>query len=199
MKKILLSLITVAGLAYGANAQTEKGKVIVGGNLTLWSAKTTSAQKADVTFNLVPSVGYFVSNDLALGTGVGYMSQKMVSALTLKNGFEVSPFARHYVKLNDQFKFFAELGVPMVFGKQKTVAANGDVQAKVADLTMVGVKLAPGFAFFPNKKVAIEVSVDGIGYQHEGMKSVAGVKTSTNSFGINVDTFMPKLGLMFHF
>ncbi|MFC3366125.1 PorT family protein [Pedobacter fastidiosus] len=71
MKKLLLSLVAVAGLVYSANAQTEKGKVILGGNVGFNSTKVEGAAKSDFNFSVVPSVGYFVSNNFAIGTGVG--------------------------------------------------------------------------------------------------------------------------------
>ncbi|RZK17327.1 MAG: porin family protein, partial [Pedobacter sp.] len=52
MKKLLLSVVAVAGLVYGANAQTEKGKVILGGNVGFNSTKVETAAKSDVSFSV---------------------------------------------------------------------------------------------------------------------------------------------------
>jgi len=200
MKKLLLSLVAVAGLVYGANAQTEKGKVILGGSVGFNSTKVEGAAKSDVSFNIIPSVGYFVSNNFAIGTGVGYTYNKQVSGLIQNEAFVVAPFGRYYVGLSDQFKFFGQLSVPMAFGSNKVVAANGDTGAKVASTTSIGVNVAPGFAFFPTKRIGIEVSVNGLGYQNFQAKNEAtGNKIITNSFGLEADTFAPKLGVMFHF
>ncbi|WP_244214218.1 hypothetical protein [Pedobacter jejuensis] len=88
----------------------------------------------------------------------------------------------------------------MAFGSNKVVAANGDTGAKVASTTSIGVNVAPGFAFFPTKRIGIEVSVNGLGYQNFQAKNEAnGAKVTTNSFGLEADTFAPKLGVMFHF
>ncbi|WP_244214217.1 hypothetical protein [Pedobacter jejuensis] len=81
MKKLLLSVVGVAGLVYGANAQTEKGKVILGGSVGFNSSKVEGAAKSDVSFNVIPSVGFFVDNNFAIGTGVGYTYNKEVSNL----------------------------------------------------------------------------------------------------------------------
>jgi hypothetical protein len=200
MKKLLLSLVAVAGLVYGANAQTEKGKVILGGNVGFNSTKVEGAAKSDISFSVIPSVGYFVGNNFAIGTGVGYTYNKQVSDLTQNEAFVVSPFGRYYVGLSDQFKFFGQLSVPMAFGSNKVVAANGDTGAKVASTTSIGVNVAPGFAFFPTKRIGIEVSVNGLGYTNFTAKNEAnGAKLKTNSFGLEADTFAPKLGVMFHF
>jgi hypothetical protein len=200
MKKLLLSVVAVAGLVYGANAQTEKGKVILGGNVGFNSTKVEGAAKSDVSFSVVPSVGYFVDNNFAIGTGVGYNYNKQVSENTLNQAFVVAPFGRYYVGLSDQFKFFGQLLVPMAFGNNKIVNDNGDTGAKVASTTSIGVNIAPGFAFFPTKRIGIEVSVNGLGYNNLNVKNeITGGEVSSNSFGLEANTFAPKLGVQFHF
>lgn len=200
MKKLLLSLVAVAAITFGANAQTEKGKIILGGNVGFNSTKVDGAAKADVNFSVVPSVGFFVGNNFAIGTGVGYDYNKSVSSRNQNEAFEVAPFGRYYVNLTDQFKFFGQLSVPLAFGTVKDVNANGDTGAKLGTTTSIGVNVAPGLAFFPNKKVGIEFSVNGLGYENFTTKAeVTGAKVKTNSFGLEANTFAPKLGVQFYF
>ncbi|SOD14559.1 outer membrane beta-barrel protein [Pedobacter xixiisoli] len=204
MKKLLLSLVAVAALTFGANAQTEKGKIILGGNVGFNSSKVDGASKADINFSVVPSVGYFVGNNFAIGTGVGYEYDKTASGTAFERGqleaFRVAPFGRYYVNLTEQFKFFGQVSVPLAFGSLKSVDANGETGSKFASTTSIGVNVAPGFAFFPNKKIGIEFSVNGLGYENFSTKAEAtGAKVKTNSFGLEANTFAPKLGVQFHF
>jgi hypothetical protein len=201
MKKLLLSMVAIAGLALTTQAQTEKGNVMLGGNVGFNTSKAEGAAKSDVNFSIVPTVGYFVSDNIAIGTGVGYTYDKSVSNNNLNQAFEVSPFGRYYVGLSDQFKFFGQLAVPMAFGNNKLVSDEGDVaDDKYASTTNIGVNLAPGLAFYPTKKIGIELSVNGLGYNHYEVKDeLTGNKAKGNSFGFNADTFAPKLGVMFHF
>ncbi|MCJ0743026.1 outer membrane beta-barrel protein [Pedobacter montanisoli] len=200
MKKVLLSLVAVAAITFGANAQTEKGKIMLGGNVGFNSTKVEGAAKSDVKFSVVPNVGYFVANNVAIGTGVGYTYNKAVSNSRQNEAFVVAPFGRYYVGLSDQFKFYGQLAVPMAFGTNKAVDANGDTGAKLGTSTSIGVNLAPGFAFYPTKRVGIELSVNGLDYAHNEYKvESTGTKVKSNSFGLNADTFAPKLGVQFHF
>ncbi|WP_432708084.1 outer membrane beta-barrel protein [Pedobacter sp.] len=200
MKKLVLSLVAVFAFAFATQAQTEKGNVLVGGNVGFNTSKTDGADKSDVNFKVVPSVGYFVADNFAIGTGVGYNYNKQVSRNNLNQAFEVSPFGRYYVDLNDNFKFFGQLAVPMAFGNNKYVDANGNTGDKLATTTNIGVNLAPGFAYYPSKKVGIEFSVDGFGYNHNKVENeLTGNKVKSNSFGFNANTFAPKLGIMLHF
>lgn len=200
MKKLLLSMVAVAAFAFTTQAQTEKGNVMLGGNVGFSTSKTDGAAKSDVNFSIVPSVGYFVSDNFAIGTGVGYTSSKQVSNKTLNEAFEVAPFGRYYVNLSDQFKFFGQLSVPMAFGNNKLVDNDGETGDKYASTTNIGVTVAPGFAFFPTKRIGIEVSMNGLGYNNLKVKNeVTGNEVESNSFGLDLDTFAPKLGVMFHF
>ena len=79
MKKVLLS--AVALLAFGfANAQEEgkgnggfaKGDVFVSGAVTFGSSKTGDF-KANA-FEIAPKVGYFVTENIAVGASVGFQS-----------------------------------------------------------------------------------------------------------------------------
>jgi outer membrane protein W len=201
MKKLLLSMVAVAALAFTTQAQTEKGNFMLGGNVGFSTSKTDGAAKSDVSFSIVPSVGYFVSDNFAVGTGVGYTYDKQVSKNNLNQAFEVSPFGRYYVNLSDQFKFFGQLSVPMAFGNIKVVDNQGNVaDNKLASTTSIGVNVAPGFAFYPTKRIGIEFSVNGLEYNYFKAKNeVSGNSSETNSFGLDADTFAPKLGVMFHF
>ncbi|MBB5634287.1 hypothetical protein HDE68_000172 [Pedobacter cryoconitis] len=206
MKKLLLSLIAVSALAFTTQAQTEKGKFMLGGNVEFNSTKNNGAPKADTKFNIVPSVGYFVSDNFAIGTGIGYGFSKSHEATTLlpnaalkTQEFVVAPFARYYKGINESFKFFGQLSVPMAFGNNK-VTTDGDNYTKTSKYSNVGVALSPGFAFFPSKKFGIEFSVQGISYNNNSLKDNNGNKLadSNKSFDIGANFFAPKIGVQFY-
>lgn len=200
MKKTILSVITVAGLVYGANAQTEKGKIILGGSVGFNSAKVHDASKSDVSFNIMPSAGYFINDNFALGAGIGYKYNKEVSASVRNGSFVVAPFTRYYIGLADHFKFFGQLSIPLAFGTEKAIDSNGDTGAKISSTTSIDINVAPGFAFYPSKRIAIEFSLNGLTYQNfQNKNDATGSKVSTNSIGLDADTFAPKIGVVFHY
>lgn len=82
------------------------------------------------------------------------------------------------------------------------VNAQGDEGAKLGKSTQIGVALSPGFAFFPSKKVGIELALNGLSYTNLRVKdaddrTVKGSGYDNVSFGTNF--FAPKLGIQFHF
>ncbi|WP_316823500.1 outer membrane beta-barrel protein [Pedobacter gandavensis] len=213
MKKLLLSLVAVSAFAFAAQAQTEKGKIIVGGNVAFDTHKSdASGAKSNSSFQIVPSVGYFVSDNIAVGTGIGYGYSKMNGIAgpnnnTIVNGikntsFVVNPFGRYYANLSESFKFFGQLSVPMAFGTDKAVDAEGNTGAKTGKTTEIGVALSPGFAFYPTKKIGIEFALNGLNYntlrkEDTNGDRIKGAGYDEFSFGANF--FSPKIGIQFHF
>lgn len=205
MKKLILSIVALTGLALSSSAQTEQGKFILGGTASYQSSKS-DADNANAAENLslVPNLGYFVSDNFAIGTGIGYNYSKAEVASTtgLNEAVVVSPFGRYYAGLSDQFKFFGQASVPMAFGTVKATDANGDAGAKTGSSTSVGVALSPGFAYFPTKKIGIEFAFRGISYNNTTVKDandneIKGAGREDFSFGTSF--FSPQIGVQFHF
>lgn len=208
MKKLLLSLVAVSAFAFSTQAQTEKGKIIVGGNVAFDTNKSdASGSKSNTSFNIVPSVGYFVSDNFAVGTGVGYSYSKNTPVIANTTGiqnqaFVVSPFGRYYANLSESFKFFGQLSVPMEFGKDKAVDTEGKAGAKTATTTEIGVALSPGFAFYPTKKIGIEFALNGLSYNTLRKEGPDGEKLKGqgyDEFSFGANFFSPKIGVQFHF
>ena len=202
MKKLLLSLVAVSALAFTTQAQTEKGKIIVGGNAAFSTNKSDAdGAKSNTSFKIVPSVGYFVSDNIAVGTGVGYSYDKQISKFE-NQAFVVSPFGRYYANLSESFKFFGQLSVPMEFGTAKAVDATGKVGDKVGSSTNIGVALSPGFAFYPTKKIGIEFALNGLNYNNLRKEDGNGNKlkgAGYDEFSFGANFFSPKIGIQLHF
>lgn len=205
MKKLILSIVTLAAISFSSNAQTEKGKFIVGGTASYQSTKSDADNaKANESLSLVPNLGYFVSDNFAIGTGLGYNYSKtaVASPTGKEEAIIVSPFGRYYMGLSDQFKFFGQVSVPMAFGATNSTDANGDVIDKTGTSTSVGVAVSPGFAYFPTKKIGLEFALTGVSYNSYTVKDaneneIKGAGREDFSFGTNF--FTPKIGIQFHF
>src|SRR5690606_7276866 len=67
MKKLFLSLALLGGVVFSSQAQTEKGKFIVGGNVSYNTTKSDlDGAKASHEFSIVPNIGYFVNDNIAI-------------------------------------------------------------------------------------------------------------------------------------
>lgn len=198
MKKLFLTLTAAVAVTFAANAQTEKGKTILGGNVSYDYSKVKDADTEGHSLGIQPTVGFFVSDNFAVGTGIGYSYEENTAAAAVVGGdklnvFSVTPFARLY-KGDGDFKFFGQVSVPMGWGSAK----DGD--DKTGNTERYGVELAPGFAYFPTEKIGIEFSVRGLYYQNTTFKPEGGAdNNSTNSFGLNANSLAPRIGIQFYF
>lgn len=207
MKKLLLaSAVALFGLA---NAQISKGTVYVSGQVGYSQEENNNNDSKLESFRVVPTVGYFVAPNLAIGTGVGYVNDKFSTTSTttvgsttiVANGkdtqsaFVVAPFVRKYWTLGDKLYFFGQLEVPMEFGKfeeeASIVTTTGSTttttsNSNEANYTSIGVNVKPGLDYFLNKNWTIEATIGEFGYNTAKL-DVDGAKSINNyKFGLNL-------------
>jgi len=197
MKKLLLTLSAVAVLGLAANAQTEKGKFMLGGQVSYQGQSIKDSDAKSNEFSIIPNVGYFVADNIAVGTGIGYSWTENKNTTNTKNtnsSFVLAPFGRMYSNNEGPVKFFGQVTVPMAWGTQEV---NGDKTATTANY---GVELAPGVAYFPTSNLGIEFKVRGLFYNNGSTTDEAtDAKTTVNSYGLNVNSLAPTVGVTFHF
>lgn len=226
MKKLFLSLIAMIAMTVAVNAQVEQGSFTVGGNVgfNTFSSDADNSDDATSSFFIVPDVSYFVSDNIALGLGVGYenYSVKVDDDNKANAGiFRIEPYGRYYKSFggSDKFYFFGELRVNLGFGSSKVTALGTENDGP--SFTTIGAALSPNFAFFPSEKFAIEFGFQGITFEtssakdgnDEDLKGINGglidtdgdgtgdtpaIRTGT-SFGLGMDMFQPRIGARFFF
>jgi hypothetical protein len=129
-------------MSLAANAQTDKGDWMVGGNMTI---NTTSGNSQ---FTLNPDAGYFFAKNFVAGSEVLLSFGK--SETTKYSSFGVGPFARYYFDMKDE-KF--KLLVQGSFGiaSQHYTYPNYKTSTTVTSFFLGG-----GAAYFINRNVALE-------------------------------------------
>ncbi|KPE50731.1 outer membrane beta-barrel protein [Chryseobacterium indologenes] len=213
MKKILLAgAVALFGLS---NAQIAKGTAYLSGQVTYAQEEDNNFDTKVENFRIVPTAGYFVGTNLAVGLGVGYKSDKgtktstqtfgnttVVTEVTeTKPAFVVAPFVRKYWTLADKLYIFGQLEVPMEFGNVKnetssvatTTTGSGTTTAtqsssNKANYTTIGVNVKPGLDYFLNKNWTIEATIGEFGYRTSKF-DVDGAKSVNNyNFGLNLSS-----------
>lgn len=205
MKKLLIaSAVALFGLS---NAQIAKGTVYLSGSVGYSQEETNNGDSKVENFNVLPTAGFFVAPNLAVGLGVGYKTKtttevetNILGATTIVNtgkekqpAFVVEPFVRKYWTLSDKLYFFGQLAVPMQFGKTEvegtSVATTGSTVTTTsisseAKYTSVGVTVKPGLDYFLNKNWTIEATIGEFGYNNYKPKD--GDATNNYNFGLNL-------------
>ncbi|KYH05085.1 outer membrane beta-barrel protein [Chryseobacterium cucumeris] len=207
MKKILLAgAVALFGLS---NAQIAKGTTYLSGSVGYSQVETNNGNLKTENFNVLPTVGYFVNTNLAIGLGVGYQTEKTTTTTTTTIGnattvsenvikqpaFVVAPFVRKYWTLSDKLYIFGQLAVPMQFGKTEnenssvTTAGNTTISNSTsteAKYTQIGVTVKPGLDYFLNKNWSIEATIGEFGYSNYKPKD--GDATNNYNFGLNLSS-----------
>ena len=189
MKKVLLS--AVALLAFGfANAQEEKanegfakGDVFVSGAVTLGSAKT-GVFKANA-FEIAPKVGYFVTENVAVGASLGFQSLKWDNGATdaTNSGFGLGAFGRYYFTPASKFSLFAQLGLDYTTFSDEFDETDGTLYGSKFESKEVGFGLGAGMNYFVSSNFSIEAGVAVLGYSSNDNGGDGADKTNTFSFG----------------
>ncbi|MGE4514324.1 MAG: outer membrane beta-barrel protein [Chryseobacterium sp.] len=194
MKKVLLAgAIALFGLS---NAQIAKGTTYVSGQVGYSSTQDNNTDSKVEDFTIVPTVGYFVGNNLAVGLGVGYANSSTTTTSALTNvetklstdAFVVAPFVRKYWTVGEKFYIFGQLEVPMAFGKDKAeysgTASQFNTESK---FTSIGVNVKPGLDYFLNKNWSIEATIGEFGYNNFKYKDLD-KSTDNFNFGLNLSS-----------
>jgi len=197
MKKIILTVAAVFAFGF-ANAQEAttdggfaQGDLFVTGGIGFMSEKTGDEKFSG--FNFSPSVGYFVSENIALGARLNITSgtEENPGDPEIKtNGFGVEAFGRYYFTPASKFSVFGELAVGV--GSNKTEVGNNEFKSQT-----FGVNAGVGVSYFLSSNWAIEAGWAGLGYNTDDNGGDGAEKT--NTFGLAVDLSSINFGLIYKF
>lgn len=183
MKKVILAAIAVMGFGF-ANAQTTgfaKGDAFISGALTLGSEKTGDVKTS--TFEIEPRVGYFVTENIAIGGKLGYKTVKDAT-----DAFTVGAFGRYYFTPASQFSVFGQAGLDFTNTKFKAADAKANE---------FGANIGLGLSYFLSNHFAIEATWAGLGYSVNNNGGHGADKT--NTFGLGTDLRDVSFGVVYKF
>lgn len=195
MKKVLfLIFVTTFSSAIYSQSTVEgfsKGSLFAGGQVSFSSEKFDENEARGFSFN--PRIGYFLSNNLAVGVNVGFATSKEEQGVVIKSDFSSTSFGvfgRYYFTPANKFSVFGNLGANYSTTTNKTL--NPDLK-----INGFGVSLSPGINYFISKKIAIETSIGLLSYS-TSKPDIDGAE-STNSFDFNLGLDNLSFGLIFKF
>ena len=196
MKKVLFAAAFVAfGLT--ANAQEEQtfgfaeGDVIVEGNLGFNSENDKNTEIETSAFEFNPKVGYFLSDDLAVGVQLMLDTDKetdgMADTETKTTTFGAGVFARYYfLDLGKRFKTYGEFGVG--FDSAKTEVEVPGVDVDDFKTNGIGAGLGLGLNYFVKENIAINFALTDVLSFRSDKADVDGAEAVT-SFNGNLNVF----------
>ncbi len=200
MKHTLITALFLIGFYCFGYAQTSMGTKFIGGSFSIgFSSPQSEANNNRFNFSLQPQGGYFIQDNLAVGSGIGFsITHEANDAAEYKNNnstFFISPFGRYYFPLiADKFFVFGQGQLNFNFNKQ-TEKDNGTEISNNKNST-ISLAVSPGFSFFPTENWAVELGFRGFDFTFFNPKGDNNNRTSID-FGIS--SFSPSLGVNYFF
>lgn len=195
MKK---SFVVILFMIWGtfAQAQTQPGNFMVGGNLSTYSQTFNSNNDLKIKgTTFAPAFGYFFAENMAAGLTLSVSSSESGTNLSKEEttSFSAGPFFRYYLfTSNENFAFFGHAGFQAGTGK-RDFTPGGETNTSSFQFS-----LSPGFAYFFNQHWAAEFSVTGLAYRSEDPDKDTDDDTVTR-FDFGISSLSPALGFRYHF
>lgn len=196
MKKSIISLCLLALAAFSANAQLQKGALVLGistgqspnvlfldsgiGGQSVFGFNTYTADGENVTvINLNPRISYGVTKRLAIGSelGVGFLKYSDEGGFT---SVSFNPFVRGHFPIGKipKLQFLAQVGAGIGIATY-----NEDIGV---DYKFGNVGLATGLAFFLAPAVSFDTMLGFNSIRLKEKDSDFGDNSNLSQFGLNV-------------
>lgn len=197
MKKLFFAAI-IAVFSLGAvNAQEnetstagfDQGDVYVSGRLGFNSFK--AGEEKSSNFNLSPSVGYFVSDNIAIEAGLNIGSNKYAND-SKSSSFGGELGANYFFTPADKFSF--TVGAGFAYSTLKRESSSGTESPKVNSFIFA---VSPGLNYFVSDSFALRASIGALSYGSTKV-DVDGAEAS-NNFGLNLNLSNINFGVTYKF
>ncbi|WP_299180619.1 outer membrane beta-barrel protein [uncultured Aquimarina sp.] len=193
MKKLILTAIAVFTLTF-VNAQDggfAKGDIFVSGSFGYNSTSTGDIKNN--SFEFTPRVGFFVSENIAVGARLGFTTSKQEAPFTediKNNSFNAGAFGRYYFTPSSKFSVFGEVAFEYASSKQE----QGTGELKINGF---GLNVGPGVSYFLSDHFALEAFWGALAYA-TAKPDIDGAD-STNAVSVGLDLDDINLGLVYKF
>jgi outer membrane protein len=183
MKKAIftISIILLTTIIVNAQKSSEgflKGNIFTSGQFAFNSETTGDIKTTSIDFS--PTVGYFVSNNVAIGVQLGVTNSvtKFKSTKTgEKNGYSAGILARYYMNPTNKFSVFGSAALSFGSTNNKTDSLK---------TTSFSLGFAPGISYFLSNHFAIETTIGSLGFSSIKPDVDGADATNSINFGLNL-------------
>ena len=157
-------------------------------------ASESIADEKTSGFTIAPSVGYFVTPNIAIGAKLGYTSLKNEEGSDEETTdlLTAGVFGRYYWMPASKFSIFAELGADY-----RSVTEDDNTISNEYKSNGFAIQLAPGMNYFLNNNFALEAKVGVLGYSSDKPDYTGAEATDNFNIGLNLNDIT--LGLVYKF
>lgn len=191
MKKLLLTSCLFAAITT-LSAQSNEGgfnkkDVFISGSFGYESntVKVDDFSASTSSFTFAPTIGYFVSDNFAIGAGLTFSNQPIdFDGETLDaTSFGVRFMGRYYLNPGNKFSTFGQAS--LAFGSINPELEGAD-NASTLDLG-----ISPGINYFLSEKFSVEATFGRIGYSSLSLdgytQSNVGINLNLSTIGLGIN------------
>lgn len=208
MKSILPALVFTFVLAtYGVAQVTQQGNFIIGSTVGFSTAHSNVTQEIETgetreespsstQFNISPSVGYFLLDDLAAGIRLDYTLNRVREQgdnQVRDSDLLFGPFARYYLPVGQDMAFLIEAGFG--FGNSNNQQMIGGMKQSI-NTNIFALGIGPGFTVISSDAIGIEALVKYNFARSDFDTEIGGVRRSTVT---NTNQLDISIGIQFYF
>jgi len=228
MKKCFLVLLSICAIQV-SYSQTEKGKMFIGGQLNLSGSRLShldtlyKSENNTVGFSFAPNYGYFIKDNFAIGATVNFgvsnstqntSDTQILSTVTRKSNTlscGIGGFARYYLNITDNFKFYFNGGINYLYSTQKIKLSNNDPtyvyspsnpESQEIQTNTISFAISPGLVYFVTPKIGIQTTFGNINYNYFSSTNKSLLydnHNNVNSYGVNLNLSTFSFGLNYYF
>ncbi len=196
MNKFLLTL-TLSLFIMIANAQFQKGNILLGGDLSYSTYTSSTTNTPDQTSNggvFNVSLGKAIKENTVVGVNLLYSTNTNTyqGGKNVSNGYGIGVFYRVYKNLGKDFYFFGQAGA-QYYGATNYLKDTTGLKSDNSTTNGGNIYLTPGIAYKLSKKFFMELSIPQVftfGYSSTSTNIAPGVTTKNSGFsaGINFNS-----------
>ncbi|MGY8933890.1 MAG: outer membrane beta-barrel protein [Flavobacteriales bacterium] len=160
-----------------------KSDLYVSGTVGIVSVKSGDADETSTAYEISPSVGYFLSDNMALEAG-----------LSFSDGFDDNTASWG---ANLGVRYFFSAATPFSFTVGAGLTYSSDKLGEDFTYNTIGFAIVPGINYFVSDAFALRASVGNIGFE-SGQASTDGAKADT-AFQVGLDLSDILIGLTYKF
>lgn len=173
--------MAAAFVAMSMNAQVYLGGSV---GINFWNSQKNAGDISETTFKILPEIGYNINDKWAIGTVIGYESDKVNGVQGMsESAFTFNPYARFTFLKSGKVSLFVDGGVDY------TTASD-------ADWTEFAVGLKPGIAVSLTDKISFVSHIGFLGYDEFNPD---GDDNNTSKFGFDLSGANLLFGLYYNF
>lgn len=182
MKKQILLCSILFSCFFAAQAQIQKGDVLIGGTFG-YNSNSNGNENSNVYID--PAVGYAVGKNSVMSLKGGYSFSKNKGDIysSNSNGYNVGLSWKKFFSIKERVGWFTDVYGLYTYQKSKTEYQTG-ITSSTSKGFEVGAK--PGIYFLPTSSLLLTADVGGISYSQSKYESTVGNDGKSKNFNVNL-------------